>query len=535
MEIQRSYLHCETQRVALELLKLIIKTPNILDKEIDTWMENVVLCEGASWNNNAPPIFVTEKTLQKRYDKISNIHHVSIKKRYGVYGVRTFKEIAPPSEDKPQQIKASIPKEAPKGYRFESLGSGAMQSIFVADAEGVKRYLGIDISDKFRGKKVTAETFLPPQDQASFTFEKKLGDTAGRPGVIERIIANSVYIVKFIHHTIGLRSILFLNIIDNLINIVTSYINSIFQSWKLMRSIYRRLEREDPFTQVESIYEDIGVARFLMSRSVTFAGFFWEDHIPKTKDPYMYSHPWEDAKKRSLPSKLILDLRGHLDEMKRDLTFLNWIEIKKETKKSIVDFLFSFIPNPLEWFAQWRDIFITTFFMKYSRDQIEEMYVEMLIAYEHLLEYFEREYQNSEEVRKTLEPYQKDFAYFEQRLIERFDKVSKLIEKNEDIEKIIQSCRRSVQKIQQLLVVSHRWVEPQHWSRVDLVRQIQQMVYVDKYHAHYCLEFEKWLTKKIRKILAKKKKSNTKKEIFLQKQEARDLRQRINLSRKIGL
>ena len=50
------------------------------------------------------------------------------------------------------------------------------------------------------------------------------------------------------------------------------------------------------------------------------------------------------------------------------------------------------------------------------------------------------------------------------------------------------------------------------------------MVYIEKYRSHYCLEFEKWLTTKVRKILMKKKKRNTPQEIRLQKQEIRDLR-----------
>jgi hypothetical protein len=67
--------------------------------------------------------------------------------------------------------------------------------------------------------------------------------------------------------------------------------------------------------------------------------------------------------------------------MQKDLNFLTLTQTEFYLKNTVKDFLLGFIPRPSECFVPLKDLFLLIFFMKYSREQVEEMYLDVLISY----------------------------------------------------------------------------------------------------------------------------------------------------------
>ena len=183
-------------------------------------------------------------------------------------------------------------------------------------------------------------------------FELFLGEDAGRPGPIERFAAQSVTLMKAIQVTLGLKFILLAGAIDNALEILTGYLQGIFRSWKMMKAIQRRVKREISGTQVKGVAEDLALGRLCLSRLLGFSGFYLEEYDSPREEK---EEKWDKYMGPTFALKLVLETRGHLDEMKQDLDLLTSGQVFQLVKKGMGDFLASFIPNPTDWVSPWKD------------------------------------------------------------------------------------------------------------------------------------------------------------------------------------
>lgn len=286
-----------------------------------------------------------------------------------------------------------------------------------------------------------------------FWFEKILSEDAGRPGPLERLVARSVFVMKALQYSIGLNFILIANAIDAVVKIVTSYIDGIFQAWKTLHSLKRRLELDklDNKAQVALLTKKFIKTRLYISRIFRFSGFDWQSQsITQTDD-------WSQS---TFPLEIVIKSRQDLDEMKRDLSFSSSKQMQKFAKNSIKDFLLSFIPNPIEWLSTMKDVFVMTFFMRYSRADIEKMYAEFLLSYQSFL-------QNIDNEKKVCE-----WSKYEQRLLERVGTSFKL---DNEIENNIEICKTKIQRFIQVLCHANTVVNPRKWTDQSLLEENQKI------------------------------------------------------------
>lgn len=272
-----------------------------------------------------------------------------------------------------------------------------------------------------------------PVEQKLPKFEKWLSDDAGNPKAIERLIAKSRTILFILQKTIGVSCIVFINLIDNLLDLVTGYVNSIYQAWKTYKTIEKRMKLKNPQHQADAIIVDLQIARDKLSQLLHFPGY-------ESKDFQVIS---------VLPLELVLDTRAHLDQMKRDLAIINAKETKKTVTKTTLGFLKSFIPNPLEIFPVLKDFFIIAFVMKYSSEEIEQMYIDFVIAYENILSILAKN--NNFSIDIVWQEYEKQIF---EKSTNHYQPVNK-----ENVDSCIGECRHKVQRLIQMLCNPKRYVK----------------------------------------------------------------------------
>lgn len=149
--------------------------------------------------------------------------------------------------------------------------------------------------------------------------------------------------------------------------------------------------------------------------------------------------------------ELILEIRYRLDEMKRDLSILTTSQMQKTAKKSLWDFLKSFVPNLMELITPWKDFAIFAFFMRYSRQDLYTMYAEVLVSYKFIIKNL------NENEGLVLE-------HYEQAMI---DQVSKVYEQY-DIETHIEECKLQLQRIIQVLTNPQKSIDARYLRLEDL-------------------------------------------------------------------
>ncbi|WP_372365738.1 hypothetical protein [Candidatus Uabimicrobium sp. HlEnr_7] len=292
-------------------------------------------------------------------------------------------------------------------------------------------------------------------------FESLLSEDAGQPGILERTIAQSKIIISVLQITIGLQIIAFINLFDNLLEFVAGYINNIYRTWKISKSVKKRLSRRDSKKQIQGIYDELQIIRYQISRLLCLPRFC----------PYQGQQNLDEV----MALELVLEIRYRLDEMKRDLSILTVKGMKNTAKKTVWDFIKSFIPNPTELVTPWKDFFIFIFFMKYSRRDLYVMYSEILMSYEYIIINLDQEEQ------LPMEEYEKN-------MIAQVDKVYK----KQDIEVHIEECSLQIQRIIQMLTNAHKIIEVRHFDLESLWLECKSNNNGD-YHlaTRFTLEWEK--------------------------------------------
>ncbi|WP_372366178.1 hypothetical protein [Candidatus Uabimicrobium sp. HlEnr_7] len=268
-------------------------------------------------------------------------------------------------------------------------------------------------------------------------FEAMLSEEAGRPGIVERTIAQSESFIKSLQAIVGLRVLVVIHLVDRLLDFIAGYVNNIYRTWKISKSIKKRIQRRDSKKQIEGINSELQIARYQMSRLFCLPHF-----CPYTKNKYV---------DEVIALELVLEIRYRLDEMKRDLSILTTSQMEETAKKSLWDFAKSFVPNPIELITPWKDFIIFAFFMRYSRRDLYVMYAEVLVSYRFIIKNL-----NVEE-NLVIE-------HYEQLMI---DQVPKTYEQH-DIETHIEECKLQLQRIIQMLTNPQKIVDVHYLDLADL-------------------------------------------------------------------
>lgn len=276
--------------------------------------------------------------------------------------------------------------------------------------------------------------------------------------------------------------------IDSIIDFFTSYIRGIYQAWKVSKTIKRRLERKDVQKQVSAIVDDMAIARIQLSRIFSLPGFSLYNcsvHEEKLKE-------WNELFIPSFPLKLFVEARYQLDQMKRDLSLINKKQIQKYMKNSVKDFFISFIPNPMDLFIPWKDLFILSFIMKYSKNEICEMYVDFVNGYKKIL--FDI-VEGSSDPHIDMENYQAFYEY-EDFLVNQLAKDDEKLTQDE----IIEECKKRIQRLIQVLCNPGNLLKPKKWKLPELYIETLQKTQENI----YSLEFTRRLRAIIERILLQK-------------------------------
>lgn len=313
-------------------------------------------------------------------------------------------------------------------------------------------------------------------------FEKMLSEDAGRPGPVERLIAQSENTMRYIQHFIGLQFIVIANLVDIVVDTVASYVNGIYQNWRWMRSIRKAAKNRSLDAKILMLTHDVNVGRIYLSRFFCFAGHSMQIYKKQNLGKYA------SYVTATFPLKIALEMREHFDGMQRSLSLLTTKEIKQTIDKSVWDFIKSFLPDIWGMCTSFKDIFIIQFSMKYNRYQVEGMYVDFVHSYLSLIDILAK---NHDSQNRNLP----QLGVYEEVLFQRFHR-----KQLKTISQAIQSCRRSLQRLIQIMCKPHPFLYPKYWKRLDLIHEIQKSQQFEM--NSFCeLELEKWVTTKIHQSL----------------------------------
>ena len=286
--------------------------------------------------------------------------------------------------------------------------------------------------------------------KVSRNWEKFLSDDAGIPGPIERLVAHSRLLLKTMHVTLGTYFVLFANAVDMFIDTVSSYVQGIFRAWKTAQTMKRAIRRRDPNILLGELWKDYTTARCLLYR-LTYNSNTVTKQLAQLDNVYQ----------RDITLKLVLELRNHLDQMRRDLDFITEKEISQTAKNSLKDALLSFIPNPLSVFTPLKDFFLLAFAMNYSRRDINNLYALLLHNYDQLIQKLRRKHSIITEHNYQL-LYQEQGVYQRQAITE------------ENIDAVISHSRETLRRIIWALCKAEVFFNSQKWNLHDLTAEIKR-------------------------------------------------------------
>lgn len=331
-------------------------------------------------------------------------------------------------------------------------------------------------------------------------FEKWLGSDAGQPGPFERFVAQFRFLLHIFQMTIGTHFVLFAHFLDIIIEFIASYIHTIFQTWNISKTLARAAKRKLSNTEIEEICREFLKVKKLLSRVFVFS----EYKIDPEEDP-------------TFPLELVLETRHQLAEMKRDLSMLTEKQIQNFVKEQASERFKALLPNPLDLFPAFKDLFLLMFFVKYSRQEIEKMYIDLIHSYRRMIQLKASSLgYDLEEGKISFEPHDHHFLPLLQNT-----------ENNEDLEIAINATREKIQRLIQTLCRAGQYFDARKWSRYDLIRENSKIFKSISPHPKFELEFNRWLTREVEKNLKKKGFMSNPAELLLQKKEATLLKEKL--------
>ncbi|WP_372370669.1 hypothetical protein [Candidatus Uabimicrobium sp. HlEnr_7] len=334
-------------------------------------------------------------------------------------------------------------------------------------------------------------------------FEEMLSDDAGRPGPVERLIAQSENAMRCIQYFVGLQFIIIANFIDVIVDTIASYINSIYQNWRWMRSIRKAMKNRTREAKIRMLIHDLNIGRIYLSRFFGLAGHSMQIYKGQNLGKYA------NYVTATFPLKIVLEMREHFDGMKRGLSLLTVKETKQTITKSLWDFFKSFLPDIWGMFVSFKDIFVIQFSMKYNRHQVEGMYVDFVQSYLSLIELLAKDSAQKHIANIDLP----ELGIYEEVLFERFDH-----KQVNTIAHAVKNCRFSLQRLLQIMCKPRPFLYPKYWQRLDVIREIHKARRFEM--NSFCeLELEKWVMVEVRRILNSRGYTICEEEQILREQE----------------
>lgn len=351
-------------------------------------------------------------------------------------------------------------------------------------------------------------------------FEFILSENAGRPGPLERICAQSVLFLRGVEATIGLKFILLVHACDITLEIITSYVHQIFYTWKRMKSVQKRLEQARKHNQIPALVEELVGLRLQLSGIFAFVRFSLQENWRKLPPAWQEKRP--ELKHPTFLLRLVLETRNHLDEMKRDLDILTRQEIIKLLQKTFKDWLGSLIPNPLTLLTAWKDWFILAFFMRYSRAEIEKMYLQVMADYRLIVFLLERE--SGQKLPQDLEDW-RAYPDYEKAMQSRLDRIGMPINiAGTQLSAWVEKTKADLQRLLQVLTNPGRFIYPSQWPLADLLWESKNTEAISAPESVYTLECERRLTAEVERVFRNKHVHADAAEKSLRYQEALELR-----------
>lgn len=340
--------------------------------------------------------------------------------------------------------------------------------------------------------------------------EEQLSEHAGNPGLVEYLVLQSKQIMKFFHATFGYQFLLLASSLDVIIRNTVGWVQGIFYTWCMWRS-FRKKNYDDSEDNVAGWNNDFTLTRMRIRRFFGWGDFEFAEGFECLKNKKLQTNMTSPT----FGLQLVIEMRQQIDEMKRDLHFLTSYEMEKLADNSFKDFLISFIPNPFQIINEWKDIFLLTFRITYTRTDFRNAYIDSIVSHKNITALLKKERDENEE----------SFLACENELVTavNYDDSTPWI--HDEISKY----RSSLQRLLQISYRPTKIINPENWPRGELLIELRRMQIAKSYRMSVVLECESWLTQEILKILHEKQIEFSIWEKELQKKELQDHQQRKNL------
>jgi hypothetical protein len=360
-------------------------------------------------------------------------------------------------------------------------------------------------------------------------YEMALSEHAGKPGPIERVVAQSSTVMRGIQLTIGLHFVAIVGVIDSILEMITEYAHKVLKFWQSLKAKGKKFLRKRNRTLHQSMAEDLMKARIQLARCLSMPGYTPEKYLQEIENEELRQLLLEET----FPVELVLTLRGHIDELKRDVAGLppSTFSLKSLLKGSIggsVDIeanipfwsqlkgsIGQIIPNPFKFIQSWKDQIIMFLFMRYTRLDLETMYIKLVDQYQQMLR-LSLVVAAIAEKDKDLEPetihdeLMRLFDFEEQlyhrtllpkELLGPMGALQDLPEETlkELLKEAADTTKAQLQRLLQALSIPTRVVPIRKWKRADQMIANQEASMLQQSHPNVSLTVEEWLLKRANK------------------------------------
>ena len=188
-----------------------------------------------------------------------------------------------------------------------------------------------------------------------------------RPGILERVVEKMRWLSWLLYHIFGLTTLFILHLIDNLWELVSGYINKVFQGFMNLRSVARVNVRRAEGRLIQSVRMELSS---ILDQSAQLLCLPYQ-----TRDEIPWSHVARVT--RQNPLALALNTRARIDDIRRDLMTLKKRNMGGVVGRGILGLAKDMIPNPLSLFRPWMNVFLLSFWMRYDRSRIHSSYQDL--------------------------------------------------------------------------------------------------------------------------------------------------------------
>ncbi|MBM4291767.1 MAG: hypothetical protein FJ138_10220 [Deltaproteobacteria bacterium] len=179
--------------------------------------------------------------------------------------------------------------------------------------------------------------------------ERFVEGEVGEPGPLERLVERARPLARVLYLALGLRALLLLALLDSLWELVSGYVQGVFQGLMSLRAARRVAARRAAGRLAAGTAEDAAAA-LALTRSLLCA--------PSALCAPLSGRATEEAAALVAlegrdPLALALAARARLDDLRRDLRFLHPGGAGRTLREALVGYVVDLIPNPLSLFRPW--------------------------------------------------------------------------------------------------------------------------------------------------------------------------------------